>query len=68
MIMTLSRYITEIGDRAAGDLFGVSERTAASWRRGERCPRADKAHEIERITDGKVSFAGCFAKPDMVAA
>lgn len=59
--MTLSDYIKEVGDAEAGRLFGVGERTAASWRRGERRPRPEKAREIVVATGGKVSFSDCYA-------
>lgn len=66
--MTLSDYISETGDDVAALRFCVSERTAASWRRGERFPRPDKAFEIERITAGAVSFAECFERSTVQAA
>jgi len=66
--MTLSEYISNAGDDIAAARFFVSERTAASWRRGERFPRPDKAKEIERITAGAVSFAECFQRDSVRAA
>lgn len=58
--MNLSEYITRVGDPKAAELFGVSERTAMSWRLGERRPRPQKAMEIVERTEGEVSYAGCF--------
>lgn len=66
--MTLSEFISEAGDDAAASLFNVSERTAASWRRGERSPRTEKAREIEQATDGRVTFSECFERPSVAAA
>jgi len=36
-------FIETVGDAEAARLFGVAERTAASWRRRERYPRAPQA-------------------------
>lgn len=58
--MTLIEYITDIGDEKAAELFNVSTRTAAAYRRGERVPRPRKAREIEKITNGKVTFENCY--------
>lgn len=66
--MTLSDYISDVGDDAAAAEFKVTARTAASWRRGERFPRMEKAKEIEAISKGVVSFSECFDRPDKVAA
>lgn len=57
---TLSEFIVEIGDVAASRLFGVKLRTIQSWRRRERYPRPDQAHEIVRLAGGKVDYAGIF--------
>lgn len=58
--MKLSTYIAEIGDTGAAVLFGVKERTVASWRRGERQPRVEQAQKIVKATKGKVTFAECY--------
>lgn len=58
--MKLSLYIQNIGDEAAATLFSVEERTAASWRRGERHPRPKKAREIVMLTGGDVSYADIY--------
>lgn len=58
--MKLSQYISTVGDAAAAELFGVEERTAASWRRLERSPRPEKAREIASVTKNKVTFSDCF--------
>lgn len=57
---TLSDFIAEKGDAAAAAMFGVKERTAASWRRLENYPRATKAQEIVEITGGEVTMAGIY--------
>jgi len=66
--MMLADYISNVGDDVAAAQFMVSSRTAASWRRGERFPRMDKAKEIEAITNGDVSFSECFYRPEEPAA
>lgn len=58
--MKLSEYISMVGDSVAAELFGVTERTAESWRLLERRPRPEKAREIEKVTKRKVSFSDCF--------
>ena len=59
--MDLKTYINQIGDEEAARLFGVSVRTAASWRRGERIPRPTRALVIEVATKRKVKIADCYA-------
>jgi hypothetical protein len=57
---TLTEYISYYGDRHAANLFGVSPRTAASWRRKERVPKPATASRIVIITDGAVSYDGIY--------
>jgi len=59
--MNLSDYIAQIGDSAAARLFGIPERTAKSYRNGERLPRPGKALQIIDATGGKVDWAGIYA-------
>ena len=59
--MRLSEFITEIGDQAAAGLFDVSERCAASWRRGERKPRPNEAANVVKKSNGKVSYEDIYA-------
>lgn len=54
--MKLATFIESIGDKEAARLFGVTERAAASWRRGERSPKKEHAQTIVVATDGQVSF------------
>ena len=61
--MNLPDYITLIGDKAASDLFGISERAATSYRLGSRSPRPAVARRIVAATGGKVSWADVYAKP-----
>ena len=61
--MTLSDFIKLKGDPYCAILFGASERTVASWRRGENFPRAKKAQQIVTLTDGLVTMAGIYAPP-----
>lgn len=55
LLMTLAEFIRERGDRCCAQLFGVKERTVASWRRGENLPRATKAREIVGLTSLQMS-------------
>lgn len=66
-VMKLSTYIENVGDAVAAELFGVEERTAASWRLHERSPRPAKAREIVTATKGKVSFADCYEEKEVAA-
>lgn len=58
--MTLIEYIKSVGDSTAADFFGVEERTVASWRRGERCPRTDTAKKIVKSLNGLLSLDDCY--------
>ena len=58
--MRLEKYIEQVGDKPAAKLFGVSHRTTQAWRYKSRKPKPEKAKEIVRITQGKVSLEECF--------
>ena len=66
--MTLAEYIKQFGDLDAAKLFGVKERTAASWRRGERRPRPEVAASIVAATGGEVTLDGIYGPHDLDAA
>lgn len=61
---TLPRFIDEIGDERAAELFGVKVRTVAGWRRGERIPRPKRALQIIAATNrhpaGPVGWDGIY--------
>jgi hypothetical protein len=65
MEISLVEFIEKAGDKQAADLFGVEERTAASWRRMERKPRDRQAQIIVTKTRnhklGSVTYAGIYA-------
>lgn len=61
--MKLTAYIAFIGDEAAAELFGISNRTAMSYRLGERKPRPEVAERIVLKTSGKVGWRDIYA-PD----
>lgn len=54
-MMTLSNYLTLMGDEVAAIILKQSERTVRAWRYGVRMPRIDEAYNIEKLTKGKVS-------------
>lgn len=58
--MQLCVFITKISDENAAELFNVSVRTAAAWRRLERVPRPQKTLEILYKTAGKVDWQGIY--------
>jgi len=56
--MDLRDYLTHLGDEKTAALFGVSRRTAKSWRLGYRRPRP---HHAERIVQASpVTYAGIY--------
>jgi len=63
--MNLPAYIETIGDKAASELFGIAERTAMSYRLGERKPRPEVAQRIIEKTNGRVDWAGIYAPAPM---
>lgn len=65
--MTLVEFITQHGDERCAELFEVEVRTVASWRRGERSPRPDKALEIVAKAGGQVSMDGIYSKGPLPA-
>lgn len=64
MEITLPKFIEEAGDKAAANLFGVTPRTAQSWRLGDRTPRKDQAQIIIEKTKrhrlGSVTYEGIY--------
>ena len=65
MEISLTEFIKKLGDKEAAKLFGVEERTAASWRRMERKPRDSQAKVIVDKTKnhklGPVTYTGIYA-------
>lgn len=57
--MNITKYIELKGDKSFAELVGCKERTAASWRRGERSPSKEQIKHIIEATNGAVSVAGC---------
>lgn len=57
-VVNLVEYIEREGDEAAAALFGVSVRTVASWRLGERTPRRKTAQII--VKRSPVTYAGIY--------
>lgn len=53
--MDLQTFIEAHGDERAAALFGVKERTTASWRRGERWPKPKSWRRIVEASERKVS-------------
>lgn len=63
--MRLKDYIEKHGDSECARIFGVKERTTASWRRLERIPRPEQARKIVSATNGEVNMAGIYtAQPE----
>lgn len=66
--MRIQDYIATIGDRAAAELFGITERAAESYRLGTRKPRPEVAQRIVDKTNGKVDWEGIYAPAKSEAA
>ena len=61
-IKSLPAYIALLGDEAFASRYGVKPRTAASWRRRERFPRLDQAHELVAKSNGELTIAMVYAQ------
>lgn len=57
--MDLIAYIKEVGDLAAAKRFGVTKRTAQSWRLRERTPRPEQAAVI--VKKSPVTYEGIYS-------
>ena len=66
MEQTLCRFIDEVGDKAAAEIAGISVRTAASYRLGERVPRPDIAQRF--VDTGRVTWEGIYKPASKPAA
>lgn len=66
--MNLPAYIEAHGDEKAAAIFGVKERTVASWRRGERWPRPATWREVVEKSGGKVTLSDLLAGPQPARA
>ena len=64
--MNLTSYIELIGDKAAAELFGITERAAMSYRLGDRKPRPEVAQRIVNKTGGKIGWADIYALEKIV--
>lgn len=64
--MNLSDYIAEIGDKQFAGKFGVSERTAMSYRLRDRKPKPELAERI--VAESPVTWEGIYATPAAVPA
>lgn len=58
--MNLKTYIEKIGDAEAAEQFGVSPRTAQSWRLGTRRPSTRAGARIIRETRGLLDWDGIY--------
>lgn len=57
--MNLPEYIAEMGDDKAARLFGVTKRTAMSWRLRDRFPRPAQAEVI--VSKSPVTMEGIYS-------
>ena len=58
--MELAVYIQKYSDEVAAELFGVTRRTIAAWRRMERAPRPVQSMNIIEQTGGEISWEGIY--------
>ena len=61
-ITSLPQYIASLGDVVFAQRYCVKERTAASWRRRERYPRPEQAHELIERSGGELTMDIIYAK------
>lgn len=66
--MNLPDYIKATGNKAAGQLFGVSEGTVKAWRYGLRTPSSSAAKRIIESTGGKVGWSDIYGRTSERAA
>jgi hypothetical protein len=62
-ITTLSEFIASLGDAVFADRYGTKERTAASWRRGERFPRPEQARTLIENSLGELTMDMIYRAP-----
>ncbi len=60
--MTLSEYITMLGDQTAAQVLGISERAAKSYRLGKRTPRPAKAQNMVKRSKGKLTLETIYGR------
>lgn len=66
--MDLKGFIEQLGDAKAAKLFGVKQRTAAAWRRGERTPRPKQVQKIIKASGGELSYEAIYGPGRSVKA
>jgi hypothetical protein len=62
IVTSLSAYITQLGDEEFATRYGIKVRTAASWRRHERCPRPEEAKRLVEKSSGELTMDIIYAK------
>lgn len=66
--MRLNEYLSSRGDDVVAGLVGVTVRTVASWRYGERIPRPHHARKLVETSDGCLTLADVYASSEQAAA
>ncbi|RKZ84709.1 MAG: hypothetical protein DRQ39_08010 [Gammaproteobacteria bacterium] len=60
--MTLINYIKDLGNARAAIALDVKIRTIASWRYDKKVPKPQVALNIEKATQGLVTFRDCYSE------
>lgn len=61
-LITLSDYITSMGDAKAAEVLGETERAVADWRRETRVPATIKARKLMERSQGVLTMEGIYAR------
>ena len=68
--MKFQEYLADLGDARVATLYGVSKRTAESWRLGTRVPKPEKTRQIVDHAHGLLTWDDIYAarRPDLSPA
>jgi hypothetical protein len=60
--MTLQDYIATVGDKTAAKVLGITERAARSYRLGTRLPRPERAQQMVRRSQGRLTMQAIYGR------
>jgi hypothetical protein len=58
----LHKFIEEIGDEKAGEIFGVKPRAAQTYRLGDRDPKIKNVPAMIKASGGRLNFESFFCE------
>lgn len=59
--MTFQEYLADLGDARVATIYGVSVRTAESWRLGRRVPKPEMARQLVSHAHGLLTWDDIYA-------